>query len=134
MSSVHPTVETADGRAPTTIHEDVRLASASQPVPTPSSNDQESKQIDSATIVQDDKDEPDDFHPGWRLRAIIAGMIVALILTAFENTAVSVALPVIVADLDLGDNYIWVTNGFFIARYVRACIQPSWCLPDQLRP
>ena len=43
-------------------------------------------------------------------------MTVALILTAFENTAVTVALPVIVSELELGENYIWITNGFFIAR------------------
>ncbi|KAI0808885.1 major facilitator superfamily domain-containing protein [Xylaria sp. FL0064] len=42
-------------------------------------------------------------------------MTVALILTTFENTAVTVALPIIVSNLDLGENYIWVTNAFFIS-------------------
>ncbi|KAI0434879.1 major facilitator superfamily domain-containing protein [Xylaria sp. FL1042] len=120
MSVSHPTVETASGRAPT-APEDVRLASASETVPAPSSSEPESKQSDSVAILEDDEHEPDDFHPGWRLWAIIAGMTVALILTAFENTAVTVALPIIVSDLNLGENYIWLTNAFFISS---AAIQP----------
>ncbi|CAG9986857.1 unnamed protein product [Clonostachys byssicola] len=117
MSSPHSTVETADGSAIAATDDHVQLASTSGPVP---GNALEPKG-DSSAGVNDDVDEPDDFHPGWRLWAIIAGLIVALILTAFENTAVSVAMPVIVADLNMGDEYIWITNGFFVAS---AAIQP----------
>ncbi|KAI0547647.1 major facilitator superfamily domain-containing protein [Xylaria curta] len=123
MSVTNPTAETAIGRAsraPTTP-EDIRLASASETTTAPSSHDTEPKQSDNAATPEDDEHEPDDFHPGWRLWAIIAGMTVALILTAFENTAVTVALPIIVSDLDMGENYIWLTNAFFISS---AAIQP----------
>ncbi|KAI0450751.1 major facilitator superfamily domain-containing protein [Xylaria acuta] len=107
-------------RAPNAT-EDVRLASAPETATTPPGHDPDSAQSDDAVVVEEDDNEPDDFHPGWRLWAIIAGMTVALILTAFENTAITVALPIIVSELNLGENYIWVTNGFFIAG---AAIQP----------
>ncbi|KAI1739509.1 major facilitator superfamily domain-containing protein [Xylaria scruposa] len=121
MSVTNPTAETAIGRASRalTTPEDIRLASASETTTAPSSHDPEPKQSDNAATPEDDG--PDDFHPGWRLWAIIAGMTVALILTAFENTAVTVALPIIVSDLDMGENYIWLTNAFFISS---AAIQP----------
>ncbi|KAI3325969.1 major facilitator superfamily domain-containing protein [Xylariaceae sp. AK1471] len=120
MSTIHPTVETAIAsidRTPT-APEDVGLSPA---VTAPPHSNPEPKQDSREAITENNEHEPDDFHPGWRLWAIIAGMTVALILTAFENTAVSVALPVIVSDLDLGGSYIWLTNAFFIAS---AAIQP----------
>ncbi|TGJ81690.1 hypothetical protein E0Z10_g7078 [Xylaria hypoxylon] len=122
MSVTPTTVDTANiGRTDSTVltaPEDAILTlgpgSATGHDPEPGNSDQ-------AAILEEDDQEPDDFHPGWRLWAIIAGMTVALILTALENTAVTVALPVIVSDLNLGDNYIWFTNAFFIAS---AAIQP----------
>ncbi|KAI0974336.1 major facilitator superfamily domain-containing protein [Xylaria arbuscula] len=107
-------------RAPNAT-DNTRPASVPGTATTPSSHDPDSSQNGDPVAVEEDDDEPDDFHPGWRLWAIIAGMTVALILTALENTAISVALPVIASDLGLGENYIWVTNGFFIAG---AAVQP----------
>lgn len=101
-------------RAPNAT-DNARPASVPGTATTPSSHDPDSSQKDGPVVVEEEDDEPDDFHPGWRLWAIIGGMTVALILTALENTAISVALPVIASDLGLGENYIWVTNGFFIA-------------------
>lgn len=60
--------------------------------------------------------EEDDFHPGPRLWIIIIGLGITLLLTALENTVVTVAMPAIVSDLGLGENYIWVTNAFFMCR------------------
>ncbi|KAK4235118.1 major facilitator superfamily domain-containing protein [Achaetomium macrosporum] len=65
--------------------------------------------------------DEDDFHPGWRLWTIIVGLAVTLVLTALENTVVTVAAPVIVTELGLGEDYIWVTNAFFICS---AAFQP----------
>ncbi|KAI1134687.1 MFS general substrate transporter [Hypoxylon sp. FL0543] len=63
----------------------------------------------------------DDFHPGLRLWIIVVGLGVTLLLTALENTAITVAIPIIVSELELGENYIWVTNAFFISS---AAVQP----------
>lgn len=60
--------------------------------------------------------EEDDFHPGLRLWIIIISLAVTLLLTALENTVISVAMPYIVTDLGLDEDYIWITNAFFICR------------------
>ncbi|KAK5992619.1 MFS-type transporter TwmF [Cladobotryum mycophilum] len=57
---------------------------------------------------------PPAFKPTPRLYAIIVGLGIANLLAALENTVVSIAAPVILTDLQLGDNFIWVTNAFFL--------------------
>lgn len=37
------------------------------------------------------------------------------ILLSLENTVVVTSLPTIVQELNLGSNYIWVTNIFFLS-------------------
>lgn len=68
------------------------------------------------TAAKEDVADSDDFHPGLRLWIIILGLGVTLLLTALENTIITVAMPEIVSDLGLDDNYIWITNAFFICR------------------
>ncbi|KAI0867512.1 multidrug resistance protein fnx1 [Hypoxylon argillaceum] len=46
--------------------------------------------------------------------AIIVSLCVTGLLSALENTVVVTSLPTIVEDLQLGQNYIWVTNIFFL--------------------
>ncbi|KAK4161769.1 MFS general substrate transporter [Cladorrhinum sp. PSN259] len=53
--------------------------------------------------------------------AIMATLSVIGLLSALENTVVTTALPFIATQLDLGDNYIWVTNAFFLSG---AAVQP----------
>ncbi|KAK4206679.1 DNA repair protein RAD50 [Rhypophila decipiens] len=65
--------------------------------------------------------EQDDFHPGIRLWTIIIGLGVTILLTALENTIVTVAMPSIISELNMGENYIWITNAFFVCS---AAIQP----------
>ncbi|KAI1450127.1 MFS general substrate transporter [Annulohypoxylon stygium] len=77
-------------------------------------------ELNSNALFDDDAEE-DDFHPGPRLWIIIIGLGVTLLLTALENTVITVAVPTIVSDLDMGENYIWITNAFFICS---AAIQP----------
>ncbi|KAI0190863.1 major facilitator superfamily domain-containing protein [Astrocystis sublimbata] len=55
------------------------------------------------------------FKPTWRLYVIIVGLGIANLLAALENTVVAIAAPVILTDLQLGDNFIWITNGFFLS-------------------
>ena len=59
------------------------------------------------------------FNRGWRFWAIIATLCVISILSALENTVVTTSLPYIVTQLDLGENYVWVTNVFFLTRYIQ---------------
>lgn len=58
------------------------------------------------------------FKPNFRLYAIILGLGITNLLAAMENTVISIAAPVILTDLKLGDDFIWVTNAFFLSRYV----------------
>lgn len=59
-----------------------------------------------------------DFNRSKRFWAIIATLAIISLLSALENTVVTTALPFIATQLDLGDDYIWVTNAFFLSGYV----------------
>lgn len=58
--------------------------------------------------------EPANFQRGFRFWAIIIGLGVTNLLGAFENTVVTTSAPIIVSELGLGANYIWITNAFFV--------------------
>lgn len=58
------------------------------------------------------------FKPTFRLYAIVVGLGIANLLAALENTVLTIAAPVILTDLGFGDNFIWITNAFFLSRYV----------------
>ncbi|KAF7865958.1 hypothetical protein EAF04_006122 [Stromatinia cepivora] len=53
--------------------------------------------------------------------AIIIGLGITLLLAALENTVLTTAAPAILVDIPLGDNWIWLTNSFFLAS---AAFQP----------
>ncbi|KIW12726.1 hypothetical protein PV08_10004 [Exophiala spinifera] len=61
------------------------------------------------------------FKPNARFWAIMATLCVVGLLAAFENTVVAIALPIISEELHLGENYVWVTNVFFLTS---AAVQP----------
>jgi len=54
------------------------------------------------------------FDRSKRFWAIIATLAVMGLLSSLENSVVTTALPFIVTQLDLGADYIWVTNAFFL--------------------
>ncbi|KAF2767053.1 MFS general substrate transporter, partial [Teratosphaeria nubilosa] len=58
---------------------------------------------------------------GFQFWAIIASLCITAILGSLENTVVVTALPTIVRDLQIGDNYIWISNVFFLTS---AAVQP----------
>ncbi|ROW04708.1 hypothetical protein VMCG_04869 [Cytospora schulzeri] len=65
--------------------------------------------------ISDALDSPgNDFDRGFRFWAIIIGLGITNLLGALENTVVSTSAPVILSDLQLGGNYIWITNAFFV--------------------
>jgi hypothetical protein len=51
---------------------------------------------------------------GFQFWAIIAALCVTSLLSSLENSAVVTSLLTIVRDLNIRDNYIWVTNVFFL--------------------
>ncbi|KAI0180130.1 major facilitator superfamily domain-containing protein [Hypoxylon sp. FL1284] len=57
---------------------------------------------------------PPAFKADFRIYAIIVGLGIANLLAALENTVVSIAAPVLLTDLQLGGNFIWITNAFFL--------------------
>lgn len=46
-------------------------------------------------------------------------LVFGTLLSSLEITVVIRSLPTIVEKLDLGSSYIWVTNSFFLTRYVK---------------
>ncbi|KAG6354169.1 hypothetical protein INS49_004773 [Diaporthe citri] len=56
---------------------------------------------------------------GFRFWAVIAALSMTSLLSALENTVVSTPLPTIAALLDIGRDYSWVTNAFFLTRLQR---------------
>jgi hypothetical protein len=65
---------------------------------------------------EDGEKLPSKPHRGLQFWMIIAGLSLAGILPGLESTIVTTSLPTIVADLDIGDNYIWIANVFFLTR------------------
>ncbi|OQE39080.1 hypothetical protein PENCOP_c007G03307 [Penicillium coprophilum] len=65
--------------------------------------------------------KPPPMKRGFQFWAIIFSLCVTGLLGALENTVVSTAMPTIVDDLNIGDNYIWITNAFFLTS---AAVQP----------
>jgi MFS family permease len=53
--------------------------------------------------------------------AIIVGLGITLWLAALENSVLTTAAPVMLEEIPLGDNWIWLTNAFFLAS---AAFQP----------
>ena len=50
----------------------------------------------------------------WRFWAIVAALCVTGLLVAVEGTVTSTALPSIIKDLQGGNLYVWVINGYFL--------------------
>ena len=57
-------------------------------------------------------------NKGLPFYAIMLALCFAGLLTAMEATITSTALPSIVADLEGGDLYIWVVNGYLLSMWV----------------
>lgn len=54
-------------------------------------------------------------------------------LAALENTVIAVAAPVILSDLQLGIDFVWITNAFFLCRLAKQAKRfPCKLAPEQL--
>ncbi|EON97815.1 putative multidrug resistance protein fnx1 protein [Phaeoacremonium minimum UCRPA7] len=80
-----------------------------------------SEDLPEVPAVPPQNDTPKAYNRDWRFWAIIATLCVISILASLENTVVTTSLPYIVTQLDLGENYVWVTNVFFLTS---AAVQP----------
>lgn len=58
-----------------------------------------------------------DLKQGWSFWAVILTLCFTSLLGSFENAVVSTSMPYMIQDLSIGTNYVWITNGFFVARY-----------------
>ncbi|KAA8643970.1 hypothetical protein EYZ11_008230 [Aspergillus tanneri] len=63
------------------------------------------------------------FNHDVRFWLVFIALCVTSLLAALEGTVTSTALPTIVADLHIGDNYPWVSNAYFLTT---ACFQPIY--------
>jgi len=55
-------------------------------------------------------------HHSWKFYIIFIGLVGAGVLSALDGALVSTALPTIVAELDIGADYVWVANIYFLTR------------------
>ena len=102
--------------SPLFSHDDTGSVKADQGAPVMASS--------SSSAGNEGKKPTEDTPRDFRFWAIIASLCVTGLLGALENTVVTTSLPTIVRALDLGDNYIWITNVFFLTRYA-TCFENS---------
>ena len=70
---------------------------------------------DISNIETEDKGSG-DFQRGFRFWAIIIGLGVSTLLASLEHTVVTTAAPFILEDFNMKDEFIWITNAFFVSR------------------
>ncbi|KAI1388755.1 major facilitator superfamily domain-containing protein [Hypoxylon trugodes] len=64
---------------------------------------------------------PQDLKRGFRFWIVIIGLGVTALLAALEHTVVITSAPVILTDLQLREDFVWITNAFLICS---AAFQP----------
>lgn len=57
---------------------------------------------------------PPQFQRGPRFWAILFVLALVSLLTSLEATVTSTVMPSIVVDLGGGENYIWISNAYFL--------------------
>jgi hypothetical protein len=60
------------------------------------------------------EDKPIKKGKGFAFWAVIATLCILSAMSALENTVVTTSLPYISEELGIGENYVWVTNVFFL--------------------
>ncbi|XXH01892.1 Nucleolar protein 9 [Hypoxylon texense] len=83
------------------------------------------------TYIQNGNDDVDAINVGandfnkirksFGFWAIIIGLGITLWLAALENSVLTTAAPAILNDIPMGDNWVWLTNAFFLSS---AAFQP----------
>ncbi|KAI3393648.1 hypothetical protein diail_3828 [Diaporthe ilicicola] len=58
--------------------------------------------------------KPGDAMDGMRFWAIFAALSFTNLLAGLEGSIAATALPSVVSDLEAGDNYVWIVNGYML--------------------
>lgn len=58
--------------------------------------------------------EKDTTMNGLRFWAIFAALSFTNLLAGLEGSIAATALPSVVSDLQAGDNYVWIVNGYML--------------------
>ncbi|KAI0890576.1 major facilitator superfamily domain-containing protein [Annulohypoxylon maeteangense] len=90
---------------------------SANPVPKRAEGEDTTREIEAGEVA----DPVDKTERSFRFWAIIVGLGITTLLGALENTVIVTAAPSILAELPLGDNWVWVTNAFFLCS---AAFQP----------
>jgi len=67
--------------------------------------------------VPDRKDASNNKEPqdrGCRFWMVFAALLITGVLSAIEATIISTALPTIVRNLNIGNNYAWIAKSYFL--------------------
>jgi len=59
---------------------------------------------------------PKPSHKDVRFWGIMVALCVATLLGGLETTIVTTSLPTIIHELNIGDDYVWITNVLFLTR------------------
>lgn len=78
---------------------------------TPSIQESKETSVDAQDAVDKTQSK---FEKGPRFWAIIVVLALISLLTSLEATVTSTVLPSVVADLGGGENFIWVSNAYFL--------------------
>lgn len=67
---------------------------------------------DTPAVVSSAEEDSDAtvFKPDYRFWVILGTLAILIFLATLENTIIGTALPEIVRDLDIGNNYVWVAH------------------------
>ena len=72
------------------------------------------------------------FKPDSRFWMIMVGLSTICFLASLENTIIATALPLIVTDLNVGKDYVWIGNAFFLTRYAAKIHSSQFAPPSPL--
>lgn len=110
MDDLDPLTETRSARR---IDVTARRALASD---TTSTTNSEASTTDSNCVDSKQHPTKNSTQKDVRFWGIMAALCIASLLGGLETTIVTTSLPTIVHQLDIGDDYVWITNSLFLTR------------------
>lgn len=96
--------------------ETAKLNTANAGIVPPNAIVEPTAEVPASSSSKQNKDSVEKTKRGFQFWAIIVALCIVGLLAALENTVVTTSLPTIVNDLSIGENYIWITNIFFLTR------------------
>ena len=75
---------------------------------------EEASWVDAAQDATTEKKSPPVFEKGLRFFTILLVLALTSLLTSLEATITSTVMPSIVEDLAAGEDYIWISNAYFL--------------------